>query len=124
MCKLKSGVLQECSKLAQQINRVYGANKQLTHPAHIYLTGLKTDGLIQRELRNKCSGFDNYKVFFTFKRHRFTNAESASKVVTAPSYREMSIRRSYICSSSHNVNYSKYNSHVQQNRNTRVLNRI
>ena len=62
---MKSGLLQECSKLAQQINRVYGANKQLTHPAHIYLTGIKTDGLMRRELYSKCSGFDNYKVPYT-----------------------------------------------------------
>ena len=58
-CKLKFGLLQECSKLAQQINRVYGANKQLTHPAHIYLTGIKMDGLLRRELHSKCSGFEN-----------------------------------------------------------------
>lgn len=75
-CSLESHMTEkECSKLAQQIGRLYGSNRKVDKPAHIYLCGLNRDGFTYKECVRKNSGFDNYvmdvrenSVVDTFKR--------------------------------------------------------
>ncbi len=50
----------EQSRLAQQIGRLYGANRKSARPAHLYLCGLQRDSYLYRECVRKNSGFDNY----------------------------------------------------------------
>ena len=40
-----------------QIGRAYGTNRRSETPAHLYLTGLNTDGQLKIELERKMTGF-------------------------------------------------------------------
>ena len=54
--------VKECGKLAQQLCRLYGANRRSSKPAHIYFTGLSKDGDLYKECVRKNSGFEGYMV--------------------------------------------------------------
>lgn len=59
---LTSNILQECSKLAQQLGRVYGANRRAAHPAHVHLCALRSDSRLRNLCRQKNAGFEKYLV--------------------------------------------------------------
>ncbi|XP_015200875.1 tRNA methyltransferase 10 homolog B isoform X2 [Lepisosteus oculatus] len=50
----------EISRLAGQIRRLYGSNRKAANPFHLYLTGLREDGLLYKECLRKNDGFLNY----------------------------------------------------------------
>jgi len=52
----------ECSKLAQQLGRVYGLNRSATSPVHLIFSGLNKQGYLYQECVRKCKGFDDYLV--------------------------------------------------------------
>ena len=59
----------ECSRLAQQIGRLYGSNKKAEIPAHIILTGIDKSGFLYNECVRKNSGFENYIIDIHEERH-------------------------------------------------------
>ncbi|XP_013395743.2 tRNA methyltransferase 10 homolog B [Lingula anatina] len=59
----------EKSKLAQQLGRLYGSNRQSEDPMHIYFTNLNKDGVLYQECVRKNEGFENYMVDMTEKSH-------------------------------------------------------
>ena len=59
----------ECSRLAQQLCRLYGSNRIAARPAHVYFTGLNKSGFLYQECVRKNSGFENYAVEMTEKSH-------------------------------------------------------
>ncbi|KAL5111289.1 hypothetical protein TcWFU_000983 [Taenia crassiceps] len=67
----------ERSKFAQQLCRIYGANKRAANPFSLHLVNFNPTGPLARCCRKKCSGFDNYQIGFhvdsptdVFKSHR------------------------------------------------------
>ncbi|XP_033116640.1 tRNA methyltransferase 10 homolog B-like isoform X2 [Anneissia japonica] len=52
----------EISKLAQQLGRVYGANKKAEKPMHLILAGLELDSDIHKACVQKNDGFNNYLI--------------------------------------------------------------
>nr|CDS15705.1 RNA guanine 9 methyltransferase [Echinococcus granulosus] len=54
----------EHSKFAQQLCRVYGANKKAVSPLSLHLVNFNPAGLLAECCRRKCCGFDNYQIGF------------------------------------------------------------
>ncbi|XP_064598751.1 tRNA methyltransferase 10 homolog B-like [Liolophura sinensis] len=52
----------EKSKVAQQLCRLYGANRQSHCPFHIFFLGINKQGLLYQECVRKNQGFENYQV--------------------------------------------------------------
>uniref|UniRef100_A0A0X3Q1E6 tRNA methyltransferase 10 homolog B n=1 Tax=Schistocephalus solidus TaxID=70667 RepID=A0A0X3Q1E6_SCHSO len=52
----------ERSKFAQQFCRAYGANKSSPEPFSLHLTNFSMESALGVCCRQKCSGFENYKV--------------------------------------------------------------
>ncbi|WAR30975.1 TM10B-like protein [Mya arenaria] len=59
----------EKGKLAMQVGRLYGSNRRVDNPAHIYLTGVNKGGQLYSELVKKNSGFENYLIEVEEKSH-------------------------------------------------------
>ncbi|VDM31711.1 unnamed protein product [Hydatigera taeniaeformis] len=59
-----SSFVQERSKFAQQLCRIYGVNKKATNPFSLHLVNFNTEGPLAKCCRKKCSGFDNYQIGF------------------------------------------------------------
>lgn len=60
-CGLESHMSdKECSKLAQQIGRLYGANKRSPQPVAIHLTSFNPESRLYKECMRVNSGFQNY----------------------------------------------------------------
>jgi hypothetical protein len=57
----------ECSRLAQQLCRLYGSNRNADKAAHVYFTGINKSGFLYQECVRKNSGFENYLVEMTEK---------------------------------------------------------
>ncbi len=57
-------MFQELNHLANQLKRVYGANKASTWPFHLYFLSLKPEGRILRKCCEKNSGFLDYCLTF------------------------------------------------------------
>ena len=55
----------EVSKLAGQLARLYGANRNSPNPAHLYFAGFSTESHLKEECRRKHEGFDDFKVTMT-----------------------------------------------------------
>ncbi|VDM01120.1 unnamed protein product [Schistocephalus solidus] len=55
---------QERSKFAQQFCRAYGANKSSPDPFSLHLTNFSMESALGVCCRQKCSGFENYKIGF------------------------------------------------------------
>ena len=49
-----------------QIGRAYGTNRRSETPAHLYLTGLNTDGQLKIELERKMTGFGTDSCIVSF----------------------------------------------------------
>ncbi|BHF61001.1 tRNA (guanine(9)-N(1))-methyltransferase activity [Sparganum proliferum] len=54
----------ERSKFAQQLCRAYGANKSSPEPFSLHLTNFSMESALGICCRQKCSGFENYKIGF------------------------------------------------------------
>uniref|UniRef100_A0A0X3P699 SAM-dependent MTase TRM10-type domain-containing protein n=1 Tax=Schistocephalus solidus TaxID=70667 RepID=A0A0X3P699_SCHSO len=54
----------ERSKFAQQFCRAYGANKSSPEPFSLHLTNFSMESALGVCCRQKCSGFENYKIGF------------------------------------------------------------
>ncbi|XP_070580696.1 tRNA methyltransferase 10 homolog B-like [Ptychodera flava] len=59
----------EVCKLAQQLGRLYGANRHAEKPFHIYFTNLHKDEAIYKECVRVNCGFENYLIEMTDKSH-------------------------------------------------------
>lgn len=59
----------ECSRLAQQLCRLYGSNRNAKCPVHLYFTSINRDGFLYRECIRKNVGFENYMIEMTEKSH-------------------------------------------------------
>lgn len=59
----------ECAKLAQQIGRLYGANRKSLKPAAIHLTSLSSHGCIYTECLRVNSGFEHYQLLRHLESH-------------------------------------------------------
>ena len=55
----------EISKLAGQLARLYGANRNSPNPAHLYFAGFSAESYLRDECRRKHEGFDNFSVTMT-----------------------------------------------------------
>ncbi|CAH8521860.1 unnamed protein product [Heterobilharzia americana] len=62
----------ECNKFAQQLCRLYGANKKAPRPLSLHLVNLSQSGPLFHACQSKCDGFSNYKIGF--------HSETASSV--------------------------------------------
>ena len=60
----------ECSKLAQQLCRLYGSNKRAEKPMHVYFTGIDKEGELYKECVRKNAGFEGYIVDMREEAHR------------------------------------------------------
>lgn len=60
-------LLQEISRLAGQLRRLYGSNKKATRPFHIFLTNMSNTSRLYKECLRMNDGFLNYMVFIFFK---------------------------------------------------------
>ena len=59
----------EHGKLAQQLCRLYGSNRQALHPMHIFFTGFKKNGELYKECVRKNAGFEGYLIDMSEKSH-------------------------------------------------------
>ncbi|XP_076829271.1 tRNA methyltransferase 10 homolog B [Brachyhypopomus gauderio] len=57
----------EISRLASQIRRLYGSNKNALQPFHLFLTDMREDSLLHRECVRMNDGFLNYLMDVTEK---------------------------------------------------------
>lgn len=55
-------LVQEISRLAGQLRRLYGSNKKATQPFHLFLTDLREDSRLFKECVRMNDGFLNYTV--------------------------------------------------------------
>lgn len=55
-------LVQEISRLAGQLRRLYGSNKKAARPFHLFLTDLREDSRVYRECIRMNDGFVNYMV--------------------------------------------------------------
>lgn len=55
-------LVQEISRLAGQLRRLYGSNKKATRPFHLFLTDLREDSRLYKECLRMNDGFLNYMV--------------------------------------------------------------
>lgn len=78
----------ECSRLAQQLGRLYGSNRSADQPFHIYFTSVnKTGHLFQECVRKNC-GFENYLVDFV-EQSVFEHFDKESLVYLSPDASEV-----------------------------------
>ncbi|VDN10058.1 unnamed protein product [Dibothriocephalus latus] len=61
---LLGSTIVERSKFAQQFCRAYGANKSSPEPFSLHLTNFSMNSALGACCREKCSGFENYKIGF------------------------------------------------------------
>lgn len=54
--------IQEISRLAGQLRRLYGSNKKATRPFHLFLADLKESSRLYKECLRMNDGFLNYMV--------------------------------------------------------------
>lgn len=59
----------EIDRLAGQIRRVYGSNRQAARPLHLTFANLETAGAIYKACQNKNDGFAHYRVNMTNSSH-------------------------------------------------------
>lgn len=57
----------ECSRLAQQLGRLYGSNRKAEQPFHIYLSSVHRNGRVFQECVRKNCGFEYYLIDFVEK---------------------------------------------------------
>lgn len=55
-------LIQEISRLAGQLRRLYGSNKKATRPFHVFLTNMSDTGRLYKECLRMNEGFLNYMV--------------------------------------------------------------
>lgn len=55
-------LIQEISRLAGQLRRLYGSNKKATGPFHLFLTDLRENSRLYKECLRMNDGFLNYMV--------------------------------------------------------------
>nr|CAH8839604.1 unnamed protein product [Trichobilharzia regenti] len=56
--------LKECNKFAQQLCRLYGANKKASTPLSLHLVNFSNSGTLFQACQTKCDGFSKYKIGF------------------------------------------------------------